>query len=75
MAQIGLQVEPQFGFTYGEIRELALLCESAGFNSLWCSDHFFLDAQSEERNSWDCWTALTGLAVETKTLRIGSLVS
>ena len=54
MAQIGIQIEPQFGFTYGEIRDLALLCESAGFNSLWCSDHFFLDAKSEERNSWDC---------------------
>ncbi len=75
MAQIGIQIEPQFGFTYGEIRDLALLCESTGFNSLWCSDHFFLDDRSEERNSWDCWTALTGLAVETKTLRIGSLVS
>ena len=75
MAQIGIQIEPQFGFTYGDIRDLALLSESAGFNSLWCSDHFFLDANSEERNSWDCWTALAGLAVETRTLRIGSLVS
>ncbi len=75
MAQFGLQIEPQFGFSYTEIRDLAHLCESAGFNSLWCSDHLFLDERSEERDCWECWTALAGLAVETSTLRIGSLVS
>ena len=75
MAQFGLQIEPQFGFSYAEIRDLARLCESTGFNSLWCSDHLFLDERSEERDCWECWTALAGLAVETSTLRIGSLVS
>lgn len=75
MVEIGLQIEPQFGFTYSRIRDLAALCESVGFNSLWCSDHFFLDGQSEERDCWDVWTVLTGLAVETSTLRLGSLVT
>ena len=75
MVEIGLQIEPQFGFTYSRIRDLATLCESVGFNSLWCSDHFFLDGQSEERDCWDVWTVLTGLAVETSTLRLGSLVT
>ena len=75
MVQFGLQVEPQFGFTYERIRDLARLCEAAGFHSLWCSDHLFLDEQSQERNCWDAWTALAGLAVETRTLRLGTLVS
>lgn len=75
MVAFGLQIEPQFGFTYAGVRDLANLCESAGFNSLWCSDHFFLDGQSEERNCWECWTMLAGLAVETRTLRLGSLVT
>ena len=51
MAQFGLQIEPQFGFSYAEIRDLARLCESTGFNSLWCSDHLFLDERSEERTA------------------------
>ena len=75
MVQFGLQIEPQFGFTYEQIRDLAHLCEEVGFNSLWCSDHLFMDVHSEERNCWECWTALAGLAVETRTLRIGPLVS
>ena len=75
MVDFALQIEPQFGFAYEDIRELAHLCEEVGFASLWCSDHLFLDAESEDRNCWEAWTTLTGLAVETKTLRLGTLVT
>jgi alkanesulfonate monooxygenase SsuD/methylene tetrahydromethanopterin reductase-like flavin-dependent oxidoreductase (luciferase family) len=75
MVEVGIQIEPQFGFTYDKIRELALLCESAGFNSIWCSDHFFMSENSEEQDCLDCWTILAGLARETSTLRLGSLVT
>jgi len=71
MVEFGLQIEPQYGFAYDQIRDLALLCESVGFNSIWCSDHFFLDQHSEDRNCWDCWTVLAALAVETSSLRRG----
>jgi F420-dependent oxidoreductase-like protein len=75
MVNFGLQIEPQFGFTYEQIRDLALLCETTGFNSIWCSDHLFLNADSAERDCWEAWTALTGLAVETSTVRFGTLVT
>ena len=75
MVQFGLQIEPQFGFTYPQIRDLAHLCEDVGFNSIWCSDHLFLDNHSQERNCCECWTTLAALAVETSTVRIGPLVS
>jgi alkanesulfonate monooxygenase len=73
--EIGIQIEPQFGFGYEEIRDLGKLAEEVGFNSLWCSDHLFLDANSEDKNCLDPWTVLTGLAVETTTLRLGTLVT
>lgn len=75
MVEFGLQIEPQFGFSYEQIRDLAHLCESVGFNSLWCSDHLFLDDHSEEKNCWDAWTVLAALAVETTTLRLGTMVT
>lgn len=75
MVQFGLQIEPQFGFDYDQIRDLAHLCEDVGFSSIWCSDHLFLDGRSQERDCWEAWTTLTALAVETTTLRIGPLVS
>ncbi|MCH7621761.1 MAG: TIGR03560 family F420-dependent LLM class oxidoreductase [Chloroflexi bacterium] len=75
MAEFGIQIEPQFGFDYSTLRDLALECEILGFNSMWLSDHLFLDARSQERNCLDCWTTLAALAAETTTLRLGSLVS
>ena len=75
MVEFGLQIEPQFGFDYDQIRDLAHLCEDVGFSSIWCSDHLFLDGRSQERDCWEAWTTLTALAVETTTLRIGPLVS
>lgn len=75
MAKFGIQIEPQFGFDYSTLKDLALECESVGFNSMWLSDHLFLDARSQERNCLDCWTTLAALAAETTSLRLGSLVS
>ena len=75
MAQFGIQIEPQFGFDYSTLKDLALECESVGFNSMWLSDHLFLDARSQERNCLDCWTTLAALAAETTSLRLGSLVT
>ena len=75
MADFGLQIEPQFGFTYAEIKDLALECEELGFRSLWLSDHLLLNTSSQDRNCLDCWTALAALAAHTTSLRLGPLVS
>jgi len=41
--------------------------EDLGFDSLWVGDHTM--------GRWDCWTALAALAVRTRRLRLGPLVS
>jgi F420-dependent oxidoreductase-like protein len=71
----GVQIEPQYGFTYEMIRDIAREAESLGFESLWVSDHFFMTDDSVGTPCLECWTALTALARDTKTLRLGPMVS
>jgi F420-dependent oxidoreductase-like protein len=71
----GLQIEPQYGFTYDAIRNLAELCESLGLESIWVSDHFFMTDDSIGTPCLDCWTALVALARDTTTLRLGPMVT
>lgn len=48
--------------------------EELGFDSIWLADHFINFMQPE--GPWfDCWTLLPALASQTKTIRIGTLVS
>lgn len=75
MTRFGIQIEPQFGFSYQEVAGLAQDAERLGFDGLWVSDHLFWDAQSEQRNCLDAWTLLTALAPVTTRLRLGTLVS
>ena len=71
----GIQIEPQFGFTYERIREIAVEAERLGFESIWLSDHFFLTKESIGTNCLECWTTLAALARDTTTLRMGPMVS
>ncbi len=71
----GIQIEPQFGFTYERIREIALEAERLGFESIWLSDHFFLTKESIGTDCLECWTTLAALARDTTTLRLGPMVS
>ena len=71
----GLQIEPQYGFTYQKIRDIAAYVESLGFESLWVSDHFFMTDESVETPCLECWTTLAALARDTRRLRLGSMVS
>ena len=75
MTGFAIQIEPQFGFSYHEVADLAKEAERIGFDAMRVSDHLFWDARSEQRNCMDAWTLLTALAPVTKTLRLGTLVS
>ncbi len=75
MTRFGIQIEPQFGFTYTEVADLAKEAERLGFTALWASDHLFFDAHSERRNCLDTWTLITALAPVTTRLRLGTLVT
>lgn len=75
MARFGIQIEPQFGFTFNDIADLAKEAERLGFTALWASDHLLWDAKSERRNCLDVWALMPALAAVTTTLRIGTLVT
>ena len=73
--RFGIQIEPQFGFTYDEVAQIAKEAERRGFYGLWASDHLFWDSRSEQRNCLEAWTLLTALAPVTTELRLGTLVT
>ncbi|MBD3207138.1 LLM class flavin-dependent oxidoreductase [Candidatus Bathyarchaeota archaeon] len=71
----GLQIEPQFGYTYGMIKESAKAAEEAGFDSIWASDHFLIRPEAVDVNCLECWTTLTAIAQDTEDLRFGPMVA
>jgi len=62
---------PQFGATWPEIEEIALLADEVGFDSVWVADHF-LGVGSED--PLEAWTEMTAVAALTKRIEIGFLV-
>lgn len=75
MTRFGIQIEPQFGFTFNEVADLAKEAERLGFTAMWTSDHLLWDAKSEQRNCLDAWALLPALAPVTTKLRVGTLVT
>ena len=60
------------------IRAAARTAESSGFDSVWVSDHLFLDwsrygGRDQAQGSFECWTTMTAVAAVTERVRIGSL--
>ena len=75
MIDYGLQIEPQFGYEYFYLRDVAKRVEAAGFESMWASDHFLISPDAVDIDCLEAYTFLTALAVETETLRLGAMVS
>jgi probable F420-dependent oxidoreductase len=60
------------------VLDAAQTAERAGFDSVWVSDHLFLDwskygGPSEPQGSLECWTTLAALSAATERVRLGSL--
>lgn len=68
--------EPQFGGTYEDQLAAARVAEASGYGGFFRSDHYLNRANP---SGWpgptDAWTTLAGLARETATIRIGTLVT
>ncbi len=74
--QLRVFVEPQQGTTYERLMTLALEAERLGFDAFFSSDHYlrFGDGDPLPGPS-DAWTTLAGLARDTTTIRLGTLVT
>lgn len=73
--KIGIQIEPQMGYTYEDIVILAKAAEEAGFYSFTVSDHFFGNVESVEKHAHDAWTLLALLTPQTERIRLGTIVT
>src|SRR5256712_8934695 len=72
---LGVQIEPQFGFSYADVVGIAREAETAGFRALWVSDHLFLGADAVATDCLEAWSLLAALAVDTKKIRLGPMVT
>ena len=72
--RFGVQIEPQFGFNYNDVLEIADKALGNGFEVVWFSDHFMLDADATDRVLLDPWLLMAALVRDNDKIRVGSLV-
>ena len=69
-------VEPQQGATYDTLLAAAQCAERSGFDAFFRSDHYLKMGHGDGLpGPTDAWTTLAGLARETNTIRLGTLVT
>lgn len=73
--RLAIMLEPQLGLDYDDQLAVAQAAERLGFDGLFRSDHYGADAGGPEPGSTDAWAVLAGLTRETRSLRLGVLVS
>ena len=68
--------EPQQGAHYDDLLRVARCAEDAGYEGFFRSDHYLkMGEVSGEPGPTDAWLTLAALAVQTSTLRLGTLMS
>lgn len=68
--------EPQQGASYEQILALARVSEEGGFGAFFRSDHYLkMGAVSGLPGPSDAWITLAGLARDTTTIRLGTLLT
>ncbi|MFC5379875.1 LLM class F420-dependent oxidoreductase [Aquipuribacter nitratireducens] len=67
--------EPQEGASYEDLLAVARTAEECGFGAFFRSDHYLAFSGDGLPGPTDAWVTLAGLARETSTIRLGTLVT
>ncbi len=67
--------EPQQGATYDKLLRIAQVAEDLGFGAFFRSDHYLGMGTEGQPGPTDARTTLAGIARETSTIRLGTLVT
>lgn len=74
--ELRIFTEPQQGATYADLLAVAQAAESYGYGAFFRSDHYLVMGDSDGRpGPTDAWVTLAGLARDTRTIRLGTLVT
>ena len=68
-------VEPQQGASYSDQLAVAQAAEALGFSAFFRSDHYLAMSGDGLPGPTDSWVTLGGIARETSTIRLGTLVT
>src|SRR4051794_1565666 len=76
LADLRIFTEPQQGATYDTLLAVARRTEQLGFGAFFRSDHYVAMGDSDGLpGPSDAWITLAGLARDTTTIRLGTLVT
>jgi F420-dependent oxidoreductase-like protein len=67
--------EPQQGATYDDLLAVARTAEDLGFGAFFRSDHYLAMGGDGMPGPTDAWTTLAGLARDTSTIRLGTMMT
>jgi F420-dependent oxidoreductase-like protein len=73
--ELRIFVEPQQGATYDDQLAVALKAEELGFGAFFRSDHYLAMGVDGRPGPTDSWVTLAGLARETSTIRLGTMMT
>ena len=67
--------EPQQGATYDQLLRVARAAEALGYGAFFRSDHYLKQSGDGLPGPTDAWITLAGLARDTTTIRLGTLLT
>lgn len=73
--ELRIFTEPQQGATYDDLLRVARTAEDLGYGAFFRSDHFLAMNAEGLPGPTDAWITLAGIARETSTIRLGTLVT
>lgn len=73
--ELRIFTEPQQGATYDDLLAVAQAAERLGFGAFFRSDHYLTMGGDGLPGPSDAWITLAGIARETSTIRLGTLVT